>query len=293
MSADNKKNLIMQAVQETPLMSPSAAQLLQITAAADHETADIIRVVKSDAILTARLLRIVNSAAFNLLYPITSIDRAIAQVGEQMVVGVAIADCTAKLFNKSLDGYEGEKGDLWRHDLLSALAAQAVCKFSRGELSADLAYTGGLLHDIGKAIISEFLKETASKVTEHIDKNETSDYLAAEHEILGIDHAIIGYELAKFWQQPEPLQQMIRYHHSPGQAGEEYRSLVYAVHLGDIIAMMAGCGTGSDTMQYQLDSGYQEYFDFSNNDLEQILLNVLNEFKKVVSAINFDNEESI
>ncbi len=270
-------------------MSPSAALLLQITAAADHEMADVIRVVRSDAILTARLLRIVNSAAFNLLYPITSIERAIFQMGAQMVVGVAIADCIAELFNKSLDGYEGGKGDLWRHDLLSALAAQEVCKFSRSDLGTDLAYTGGLLHDIGKAIISDFLKKPARELLEDIDKKQLTDYRAAEQAMLGVDHAVIGYELAKFWQQPEPLQQMIRYHHSPGLANEEYRSLVYAVHLGDIIAMMAGCGTGSDTLQYQLDSDYQEYFDLSNNDLEQIMLNVLNEFKQVVAALNFDN----
>ena len=276
---------IRKAIQKAPLLSANTSRLMQIMVDPDHAMADVVQLVKLDSVLTARLLRIVNSPVFDLLAPARSVDRAVGYLGERIVVSVAMADSVSKMLNKPLTGYESRSGDLWRHDLFSAFAAREVAGYAKSKLDRDLAYTGGLLHDIGKAIISDFLHGTAERATEGIDSGEKIDYLAAEHEIVGLDHAEVGYELARKWKLPDPLPQLIRHHHQPSAVEEDLRPMVYAVHLGDIIAMMAGCDTGSDALQYQLDGSYVDYFNLSCDALGEIMLAVGDEFQQAEESL--------
>jgi len=279
-------------VKSVPMLSPSASQLLQITSQADHDLIDVINLVRNDANLTARLLKIVNSAAFGLMSTVTSIDRAISYLGERIIVGIAIGDCAGKLFEKELSGYESAGGDLWKHDLRAAIAAREVVTQSGVDISPELAFTAGLLHDIGKSLISDYLQGSVTDAIEMITTEEGLDYLDAEEKLVGFDHTRAGYELAKAWQLPDELAEVIRYHHEPAKAKEEYRALVYAVHLGDNIAMMGGFGTGSDSMRYKLDQQYTDYIKIGPKTLATIMLNVDIEFEKLESSFMNRGEEN-
>ncbi|MDX2480999.1 MAG: HDOD domain-containing protein [Desulfuromusa sp.] len=272
-------------VKSVPMLSASASQLLQITAKADHDLMDVIKLVRNDANLTARVLKIVNSAAFGLINNITSIDRAISYLGERIIVSIALGDCAGQLFEKELSGYESAGGELWKHDLRTAIASREVVTQSGADISPELAFTAGLLHDIGKALISDYLQGTVSEAVELISTEEGFDYLDAEEKLVGFDHTRAGYELAKAWQIPEELAEVIRHHHEPANAKEEYRALVYAVHLGDNIAMMGGFGTGSDSMRYKLDQQYTDYIKIGPKTLATIMLNVDIEFEKLESSL--------
>jgi len=272
---------IRRVISSVPLLSASATQLLQTTTDPDHDLQSIVRIVKTDATLTARVLKVVNSAAFGLINEITTLDRAISYLGERLIVGIAIGDCASQLFNKDLQGYEAEHGSLWRHDLRTAIASREVVTQTGADINPDLAFTAGLLHDIGKALISDYLSGTAAEIIAKISAEQTSDYLSAEEEMIGFDHARAGHELALAWKLPAAIAEVIRFHHTPAAAQPEYRSLVYAVHLGDNIAMMGGCGTGADSMHYRLDTEYSEYLHLDSNTLASILLAVNEEFNKL------------
>jgi putative nucleotidyltransferase with HDIG domain len=263
---------IRKVIESTPLLSPSASRLLQVNSDPECSLEDVIAIVRFDAALTARVLRVVNSAAFGLVHPVESVERAVSYLGGWMVVTIAIGDCADRVFQKPLEGYEGERGSLWRHDLFSAFSAREITRFARLPIPAETAFTAGLLHDIGKAVISDFLKGSSGRVLQDISEKKAADYPAAERQLVGVDHAEVGYELARVWGFSDVLQKSIRYHHRPHEAEEAIRPLVYAVHLGDLVAMMGGYGTGSDSMQHQLMPGYASYFDLSPESLEKILL---------------------
>ena len=232
------------AVLETPLLSASAALLIQVVGNPDHSLSDIVRIVERDAVLTAHVLRIVNSAAYSLLQPINSIARAVSYLGDGVVIGIAMGYGSSKIMNSTLKGYNAGPGELWRHSLRTAIASREIIKYGDFTSGAGLAFTGGLLHDIGKALISEFLKGTSSEILNKMEKGHAEDYLEVEREITGSDHTIVGSELARRWKLPDPLVEVIRHHHFPQHADASFRPLVYGVHLGDIIAMMGGSGTG-------------------------------------------------
>lgn len=280
------KENIQEIIKSIPMLSVSASRLLQLTSKPDHELTEVVSLVKTDANLTARVLKVVNSAAFGLLSEITSIDRAIAYLGERVIVSIAIGDCAGKLFEKELIGYEAAGGDLWKHDLRAAIAAREVVAQSKAAINPDLAFTAGLLHDIGKSLISDYLQGTAPEAIKLISSQDSQDYLEAEEKMIGIDHTEAGFELAKAWQLPEELAEVIRYHHQPAKASEAFRPLVYAVHLGDNIAMLGGYGTGADSMQYHLDTKYAEYLTLSPKTLDNVMLTVDMEFEKLEESLN-------
>ena len=279
-------------VKSVPLLSASANRLLQLTSDSEHELADIVNLVKTDANLTARVLKVVNSAAFGLINNITSVDRAISYLGERIIVSIAVGDCAAKLFEKELGGYEAGQGDLWKHDLRTAIAAREIVVQSGAQVSADLAFTAGLLHDIGKSLISDYLQGTAPEAISMITAEDSEDYLDAEEKLIGFDHTEAGFELALVWQLPAELAEVIRFHHQPDQASEEHRALVYAVHLGDNIAMMGGYGTGADSMQYRLDPNYTEYITLSPNTLASVMLTVDTEFTRLEESLANTGEDN-
>jgi putative nucleotidyltransferase with HDIG domain len=279
-------------IKSIPMLSPSASRLLQISTDPDHDLGDIIELVRTDANLTARVLKIVNSAAFGLINQITSIDRAISYLGERIIVSIAVGDCAGKLFDKELSGYEASGGALWKHDLRTALASREIVVQSGLDISAELAFTAGLLHDIGKALISDYLSDCVKETVELLSGEDDMDYIQAETRMIGFDHTRAGYELAKSWQLPKELAESILYHHEPSKASEEYRPLVYAVHLGDSIAMMGGFGTGSDSMRHKLDLSYTDYIKISPSMLANIMLTVDMEFEKLEESFSGSGEEN-
>ncbi|MEA3545797.1 MAG: HDOD domain-containing protein [Thermodesulfobacteriota bacterium] len=279
-------------VKSVPMLSASASQLLQLTSQADHDLVDVINLVRNDANLTARVLKIVNSAAFGLINSITSIDRAVSYLGERIIVSIAIGDCAGKLFEKELTGYEAAGGDLWKHDLRTAIASREVVTQSGVDLSPELAFTAGLLHDIGKALISDYLQGSVVDAVKMLTTEEDLDYLDAEEKLAGFDHTRAGYELAREWQLPDELAEVILHHHEPSRASAEHRPLVYAVHLGDNIAMMGGFGTGADSMRYKLDHQYTDYIKIGPKTLATIMLNVDIEFEKLEGSLTTSGEKN-
>lgn len=275
------KSQVLAAVRNTAPISSSASMLLKTTSNPNHLMSEIVKIIKLDDILTANLLRIVNSAAFALLQTVSSIDRAVSLLGEDVVVDIAVGKAFSGYLNVRLDGYDSLPGDLWRHNLRTAIASAEISKLSKVKINKDTVFTCGIVHDIGKTIISDFLKGTAKELTEAIEKGKYTDYLSAEQEMIGVDHTIVGYELAKHWGLPENLQTAIHHHHYPSEADKEMRPIVYAVHLGDIVAMMEGIGTGSDTFKYHLDQKYKEFFNLAPDDLAKIMIKVDNEFNKI------------
>jgi len=277
---------ILKKIKHISPISQSAVQILRLTNGPDYSLREIVRIIECDSVLTANILKVANSASFSPRNIITSIDLAVSFLGERIIISTALNVCSKQFFKGSLEGYESQKGELWTHSLQTAIAARCLAKKSKGHpINANLAFTGGILHDIGKPVLSFLLKGTAEKFIAEIDAREQEDYLSAERTKLGIDHCEAGFALAEHWNLPEPDREIIKMHHTPKDATPEVAHLCYAVHVADIIAMMSGAGTGADCLQYRLDPGFSSYFQVTEDDLSEIILSVDIEYKKIESSL--------
>lgn len=273
-------------IKETQPLSQSAQQILQISGDENHSLLDIVKVVECDNILTANVLKMANSAAFQPKHAIDSIQMAISLLGERWVVSTALETCAKGFFDRPLDGYESEQGELWEHSLVTAIASRLVCKYNKTPIHSNCAFTAGIVHDIGKAIISGFLVGSTGQMVSEIDKQAVANYIEAEGSILETDHCEVGHALAKHWRLPQAYQDVILYHHRPDEAPDESRQLTYAVHIGDILAMMTGAGTGSDSMLYELNPNYSKHFSLNQQTIPLLLLELDHEYQQVKQSLS-------
>lgn len=272
-------------IRTIPPLSQAALQILSIMSRPGQCAEPLMRIIQTDVALTARVLRVVNASRPDGLEPVGTVDAAMAKLGDKVTLGIVLDYCMDGLVMKPLDGYLAGQGRLWEHNLLTALAARTIAAVSPFDLPADQAYTGGILHDVGKSVLSEFLLGSAEEMVQKIDWGVLPDYLAAEEEKLGTNHCIIGAAVAAVWKLPQPLPEIIRHHHHPHNADAAFRGVVYAVHLGDLIAMMMGSGTGCDSMYYKLEPGYRDALGIHKNRFPAIMLRVEEEFEKAQAFI--------
>jgi len=280
---------ILESIRRVAPLSQSALRLLQITAAPQYSMRDVLGVVQNDAVLTGNILRIVNSAAYARRGAIETVARAVPLVGERALVGMAVGLCAGPALNTELKGYDAERGLLWRHSLRTAVAAREMAAFCAG-VDPEVAYTAGIMHDIGKTVISAYLQGRVHEAVHAAESTEIGDYLFAEHQLLGTDHCEVGAALAEHWRLPHSLAAVIRWHHDPARAPAEQRPLCYLIHLGDFAAMMAGAGTGADTLLYPLVPTYRDYVRIGRKELDRVMARIEIEFERE-ARLTFPMEE--
>ena len=277
-------NEIQKKVHELPPLSKSASRLMDLLDNEIFTQNEIARIVETDSKLTANVLQVVNSPVYGLDRKITSIPEAVDHLGERMILSIAYESCTDDIYKKSLCGYECYADELWAHSLKTAIASRWISFFAVDVLDADICYTAGLLHDVGKSVISDYLAESDVRFDE-ISTEMGLNYLEIEMEVTGTNHCETGVEISKKWDLPSRLTQAIGHHHHPKNSSTEHLALVYAVHLGDMIAMMMGHGTGLDSMQYTIDKDYSNHIDITEEDLENLKSKIEMEFKKTVESL--------
>jgi HD-like signal output (HDOD) protein len=278
------EEIILEECRRLPPLPQSVTQLMALFQR-DHTVDEVVKVVQVDAAVTANLLKVVNSAAMGLSRTINSPAQAVTYLGDKMVMGIAIAGSSGPIFEGSLEGYGGDAGALWGHDLYTAIMAREIASRSSASVNPEIAFTAGIVHDIGKAVMSEYLKTLSTKPVFEVADKEHPDFLAAEKGKLGTDHCMVGGVLASKWRLPAPLKEAIQFHHDPKQASEEHRSLAYVIHVADRIAMLAGQATGADRLQYPLDADFTEHVGITQDDFGPLMARVEREFAKVVGGM--------
>lgn len=281
----NLPHEIEEQLQGMPMLSEVAHKLLTLVGDEDHSVKEVAALIEQDVYLAARLLRIANSAAFSRGQKIESIQRAVIHLGETLVVSIAVGASTGELLTKPLVGYEGPEGALWKHCLQVAFAARALA-IMHGKVEPDRAYTAGLLMDMGMAVMSDHIAKYSDAIIKKIDEAETGmDFANYEREMIGVNHAEVGAELAQRWNLPDELVAGIRFHHAPSTGPAEHRPMLYTLHIADMVTRMAGFGVGSESLSYSLDKGYREYFKIDSKDLSKLMLEVVEQFDRVERSL--------
>lgn len=278
-----------EAIEKLPPLSQAASKLIKLTSVADSDDGvdmqAVVKLVALDPVLTASVFKVVNAPAYGLGRTISSITQAVNLLGYKSVAAIAVASCAPQVYNNSLDGYESVRGMLWESSFKAALIARELAKLAVKPLDSGVAFTAGIFHDIGKSVLSVALKGHSPEIIKSLLSGTHPDFLQAESTVAGNNHCEVGAALADYWHLPAGIKEAILYHHDPEKASPEYVRLVYAVHLGDALAMMFSAGTGLDSMQYELAPGYVKYFAINELQLYQIIMNTSDEFDKMRASL--------
>ncbi len=223
-------------------LPPLPSVVLDLVESLGHEelgAAQYAAKISRDQALAAKTLRLANSAFYGRGRQVRSVAEAIGVLGLRTVRGVVTAAGLASGFRRH-PGFDHDA--FWRHSIASALCAQALADELRRD-DADLAFTVGLLHDIGRlALASAFAPAYAEADRWRRDKD--CHACDAERAVLGIDHAEVGGLIARQWNFAPAIVDAIREHHAPQDAAG--LSLTGIAHVADAIGHALGLAGDAD-----------------------------------------------
>ena len=197
-----------------------------------HSLQDMAKEVRRDQIVSAKVIRLCNSPFFSMKMEIDSIDRALVMLGEKHFMQLVVSASFEGFFPENGMGYSLCKGGLYNHALGTAMLAETLANIT-GKASPDIAYTAGLLHDVGKVVLDQYIAP-AHPFFYRRTQVDGIDLVVAEREVFGITHAETGSRLAERWSLPEGLADTIRHHHCPEEATVN-PELTHLVYLADLI----------------------------------------------------------
>lgn len=260
-------------VKNLPPISQAALRLVNLLDQPAVSNDDVVQVLKYDNVLTAKLLRACNSPYFGLEEPVSSVDQAVLILGHQQILHIVLTLAFGGAMTVPLAGYAVEANELWRHSLTTATASEYLVSSGVDvNVDAPVAFTIGLLHDIGKLVLSqvltpEFQTDIRARITEKsLSRSE------AEKEILGTDHAEVGAALLQAWHLPEDIIEAVGNHHHP--IVEPRPKLSAIVHVGNCIAHLVGSAPGWEAYAVRVDDHVVEAFNLTAERLEGIVAEV-------------------
>ncbi len=187
--------------------------------------------IKKDQVLSAKILRLCNSAYMGLSRKIASIDNAILYLGSKTLLQMVVTAQIENIYHTSEKGYSLCRGGMFHHALATARLCRALAMHHYG-IDPDIAYTAGLIHDIGKVVLDQYIAALQPLFYRMImEQKEDSSLL--ERKMIGIDHCHAGLMLADAWNLPDVLKDVILFHHAPFST-ESTRELVNLVYLADV-----------------------------------------------------------
>ncbi|HET6142711.1 MAG TPA: HDOD domain-containing protein [Candidatus Acidoferrales bacterium] len=197
---------------DVPAFPLVAIKVLQATSRERAALTELSVLISSDAALSAGILRMANSALFNIRIEITGVLQAIHLLGLERVKGVVVTVAMKSYLGASVE--VPVLRDCWRHSLACAVVAEEFAKASLME--ADTVYTAGLMHDVGRlGLIAAYPKEYADFLLK--EENSPCDALAAERDVFGVDHCKAGQLLVSSWNLPQIFSEVtLRHHDEPG-----------------------------------------------------------------------------
>ncbi|MBW2052200.1 MAG: HDOD domain-containing protein [Deltaproteobacteria bacterium] len=233
--------------QDLPTIPVVLSQIMHMTASTESSVTDLIKVLDQDQALTARILRVANSAYYGLREKATTIERAVVILGFDMVRSLAVGASFIHYFSPKNQYENFDLNAFWAHTTAVGVFAETIAQELRLTDSAD-AFTAGILHDIGKLVMLIYFEKEFSQVLVRVAEDRL-DFSEAEMVELGLSHATVAGILLRHWHIPEVLVWAIEHHHEPLKA-EKDCSLAVCINLADFAARYIQIGSsGSPYLQ--------------------------------------------
>jgi len=243
------REAILEKVRGIPAMPTAASKAIALLSDPEVEIRELVDTIEYDQGLTSNVLRLANSAYFAGPHMIGSLRDAMVRLGMNRVFQLVITSAIAPLTRPEVKGYDLPAGQLLEHSIAVAIGTEELAR-KLGRTVPRFAFTAGLLHDLGKIVLSTFLEVDAGPIVRIAFQNQVS-FEQAEARVLGIDHAEAGAALLENWQLPHDIVDAARYHHQPEALGSE-SFLVDLVHTANLLCLEAGIGMGIDGLNYRV-----------------------------------------
>ena len=268
------------AANDIEALPQSVTRLAALTASDRWTLQDVEEVVRLDQALTLRLLRAANSAASASAVPIVTVRDAVVRLGIKTLLSLATAVGVQKRLKQGVPEFGLSEGELWRHSVAAALAAESAQGFCEVSLPVE-TYAAALLHDIGKLVMARFLDPEVQRVLAEGRERGGLSSLRAEAEVLQVHHGELGGLIAQHWSLPDRLVTGIIHHHTPDLANDV---IADAVHVANIAAKQAWIGYAPTDADLQVWPASLERIGMTEDGFGDLVTQVRSKLERVLAA---------
>ncbi len=255
---------------DLPTMPAIANQVVQAVDNPDSSIDDIRSLIDQDAAIAARILKISNSALYGFPSEIQSLSHAISLLGTMTVRNLVLAASMKETYKR----FGLLEKLLWQHSSLSGPVAAMLADYRGVGVDADVAFTAGLMHHIGKTALANSHRSEYERVMMTV-YNEGRSFTDVENEVFGFSHAELGAAVVQQWGLPDSLVLTIQHHHNPGMLAELDDDIARMCALTTITSMsLSKLGVGRSRPLEDLDLGSLPawaFLDLGPDDVDPVL----------------------
>jgi putative nucleotidyltransferase with HDIG domain len=239
-SREKRVELLLQQLDDLPTLPAVAVKVLEVTGRDDSSASDVVRLLESDPSLTTRILALVRRADLGARGHVETVERAVALLGFDAVRSSVLALSVFQALGQTNTtiGTPFDRDQFWKHSVAVACCAELLAIEAPGTAVApSLAFTAGLLHDLGKVALDAMLPKSFNRVVEGADllRGNIADL---ERTMIGLDHLTVGKRLCERWRLPDSIRDAAWLH---GQlpdalpANTRFTKLINLISLADLL----------------------------------------------------------
>ncbi len=265
----NKDRIL--SVKDLPTLPTVLEEVSELVENPDSSTDQIAKAISQDQVLSAKVLKMVNSPIYGFPRRISTIQHALVLLGFNVIKGLIISTSVFEAMTEAMHG-------LWEHSLGCALASAAIAR-QAGFKDPEEYSVAGLLHDLGKVVTIVQLPEIKEELDDLVQEKDIS-YYDAEKEILGFSHDRINAWISDYWNLPLKLREGLVWHHRPKSA-QHHPDVACVVHLGNFMTRLFQVGSGGDDNVSYLHGYVFKVLKLKQSHLENIMDELDREFSQL------------
>ena len=264
-----------------PTLPTVVAKMIELVDNPRTSASSLARLIAADQALTARILKLANSAYYGFSREISTVNMAIVVLGFNTVKDMGLSLSVFDVFKSGKPNTSFDLTRFWEHSIACGIASRMLARSYRTRFTGE-AFVAGLLHDIGKVILNQYFQEEFLAIIEDQRRGITLE--EAETGIIGTRHTQIGSWLAEKWNLPRIISRTLLYHHEPWAPDKE-NLFIAIVSLADHLCHLCGFGHSGRLQAGEPDERLWEIFSKENisvdpADLATLQTEFLLEFDK-------------
>lgn len=231
-------------IKDIPIMPQVATKVLQLQEDnLDISFKELEKIILLDPAITARILKVANSALYARQREITNVQQAIVLLGFKMIKSMILLVCASNIYGKNKKKFKdipdtmmtkSSAMEMWRHLILTAFIAKHIATKKLEDKKEDI-FVAGLLHDIGRIVLMVNESELYENFLKEILASPDKDVLEVEKKIFGYNHLEVGKIVLGKWNFPNELVDVISQHHARN-ADSPYKTAITIVALANLYA---------------------------------------------------------
>jgi len=211
-------------------------EVLDVTSGKNSSAADLTGIIESDPALTMRILSVANSPYYGFVKKISTVSHAVVVLGFKEIQNIALSMSVVQLFDKRGSEFT-EK--LWRHCFAVGVVSRMMANYLNCRMDGKY-FVGGLLHDVGKIFLSQYLPERFNEMLAVMERKDNKiTYHMLEEEYFGISHAEVGGRLLDSWMFPQEISDAVAFHHKPSGSVND-PVFASCIHIADLLCTIKG-----------------------------------------------------